>query len=209
MAIILCTDDMLLAMLKSLLHTEAVIERRFEFHGRKFIPADFKEVDLIQKEKEIVPLQMAYMESKGRPENIYSSKTTPELHRELKAEKISQHQTAAGRIAWLATSPSTSACLASMELHGKVKTASTLQNCRNAYEMIPTDKLASFQYAPLQSATLHIRDFSDVSFQSWRTSTHRLSLYSSFLTGTTTAVYFTSTAAEKLDDLPPRKNLNC
>lgn len=49
MAILLCTDNMLVAMPKWLLHEEAAIEKRFECHARKFIPAGFKGVNVIQK----------------------------------------------------------------------------------------------------------------------------------------------------------------
>ena len=66
MAILLCTDDMLIAIPESLLKTEAAIEKRFECRERKFLPADFKVIDVLQEGPEIVLSQMSYLDAKGK-----------------------------------------------------------------------------------------------------------------------------------------------
>jgi len=80
MAILLCTDDMLIAIPESLLQTEASIEKRFKCRERKFLPADFKGIDIMQEGAEIVLSQMAYLDTKGQ--STATTKTTkPDLLR--------------------------------------------------------------------------------------------------------------------------------
>lgn len=52
-----------------------------------------------------------------------------------------------------------------MALQGKKKIFAVLQDFKSAYAQVPEEQLASFRYVPLDFATIHIRVYSDGSFQ--------------------------------------------
>lgn len=167
-AVLLCTDDTLIAMSESYVQSEAAIEKRFECRERQFLPTDFKGVDVLKEGSNLVMSQMAYIDTKNKDSDNVSAKTVtkPDLHRKLNDGEVTQHRTATGRLAWVATGTSpTYACLDSTALQGKKKTVSLLQSCRKAYNQLAVDNLASLRFVPLDFESIHIRVFSDSSFQ--------------------------------------------
>lgn len=165
-AVLLCTDDLLFAIPESLLPSEATIEKRFDCHERSFLPTDFKGVDFVSDGNDIALSQMAYLDTKGKDTTGSLHATKLDLTRQLNDEELTQHRTAAGRLAWVGTGTSpTTACIASIALQGKQKTIALLKGCLEAYANLQAESLAFLRYVPLEFATIHIRVFSDSSFQ--------------------------------------------
>lgn len=166
MAILLCMDDTLVAMPESLLSAKTAIEKRFACRERMFLPSDFQGVDFFRDGADTVLSQMAYLHMKGRDNAAFDPVTKVDLHRTFTEDEIRQHRTASVRLSWVGTSTSpTFACLASMALQGAKKTVALLCSCHEAYVLISHGNLASLRYVPLNFDTIHIRLFSDGSFQ--------------------------------------------
>lgn len=53
-AVLLCTDDLLVVMPEPLLPTEASNEKRFDCHERNFLSANFKGVDILREDSDFV-----------------------------------------------------------------------------------------------------------------------------------------------------------
>lgn len=112
--------------------------------------------------------QLAYLYTKGNNVDSKLEKRITKLdpYRELDDDKNNQQRTAAGYLAWVATGTSPrSVCLANMALQGKTKTIALLCACQNAYAKLSGENLSSHRYVPLAFESIHMRVFSDGSFQ--------------------------------------------
>lgn len=126
MAVLLCTGDTLVAISQSPLASEVEIQKLFECHPRQFLPPDFKWVYIVRKGPSIVPLQIAFLNTKDKATEEPKI-TKLDFHCELTEEEATEHRTTAKRAAWVSTGvSSTSACLKSMSLQGKKRTIALL-----------------------------------------------------------------------------------
>lgn len=119
MNMLLCTDDTLISIPESLI-CKAAIKKGFECRVHHLLPTDFKAVDVIQDNENIVLRQMEYLNTKGKTTIKSTRITKPELNRDLTDDEITAHRTATGRLAWITTGTfPTSACIASIVIQGE------------------------------------------------------------------------------------------
>ncbi|KAI0565265.1 integrase core domain protein [Gracilaria domingensis] len=166
----LCTDDCLTIMPRKLTHVEAKIAKRFPSRPIQKLPTDFKGLDISFESNVITISQKAYAEKIDLQENKL---TKVELERSMTDDEVSQLRSDAGKLAWLATGSSPiSAFQASVALHRhEIKVAPKLHvlfDTRNHLETIRNENLAQLRYVVLDPDTVHIRVYSDGSFQNLR-----------------------------------------
>lgn len=70
MAILLCTDETLVAIPQSMLPVESAIEKRFKCRTRRLFLTDFKGVYVIQDGVDILLSQIAYMNTKRKAKEL-------------------------------------------------------------------------------------------------------------------------------------------
>lgn len=130
---------------------------------------DIKGRDILHEGQYIVLSQMAYLSTKGKAKENKtepSTSTKIDLLRELIDAETTNHRTAAGLLAWIATGTSLSSfCLSIMSMKGKKRTVSLLQRCKEAYEKVATEHQALHSYVQLDFDTMQIRVSSNGSFQ--------------------------------------------
>lgn len=66
MAVLFCTDATFVVVIKSHLPSEVAIGQMFKSKNCQFYPSDFKDVDVIREEPNIISSQLAYLDMKRR-----------------------------------------------------------------------------------------------------------------------------------------------
>lgn len=163
MAILLCTDDMLVAIPKSKLHLEEHITKRFKCRDRESLPTDIKGLDGEHDGSVIRLSQQSYLDKLPTiPLHISSSDPS----RPMTDAELTAHRTIAGRLAWIATASSpSSAFTVSVSLQGTVKQVSLLSLASEALQHAKDKSLASLSNVPLDFGSIHIRIYADGAYQ--------------------------------------------
>lgn len=165
-AILLCTDDTFIAIPESQLFREEAMAKRFECRERENLPTDFKGVDVSQKDNNITISQQDYITTKGKITDLPPAPAKSEMSRPMTEEELKLHRKNAGKLAWIATATSpTSAFSASIALQGTQKPFPLLHRTAEALQHASDQELTTLTYKPLDFATIHIRVFSDGSYQ--------------------------------------------
>lgn len=61
-------------------HRQAAIDKGFECHVRKSLPADFMDIDIYKERPESVLSQVMYLEMKSKLDEVIQLKTKKDLH---------------------------------------------------------------------------------------------------------------------------------
>ena len=165
----LCTDDALTIIPASHQHQEAKISKRFQCRDAQLPPTEFKGLDILREGDRICISQAEYSK-KINVSSSLDSATKPELSRDMTQEEISQLRSDAGKLAWLAvgTSPLSSfqASVALQRDKGKrTPILRTLLDTRRALLDSQNSNNTEIQYVSLHEDSIHIRVYSDGSFQ--------------------------------------------
>lgn len=83
MAILVCTDETLVAIPESKMKIEAKMAQRFELHERQMLPTDFKGLFVKQDNEMITLSQEDYLKMKGKLDEFPTPPTKNEIKREM------------------------------------------------------------------------------------------------------------------------------
>lgn len=164
-----CTDDMQSALPKSLEHEKAKVTNRFKCREAQRPPIDFKGLDISCKGRNVTVSKMAYLKTITISDD-FSATTKPELQRPMKDKEISHLRSDAGKLFWVATvtSPLSSFHASVALLRNRERTLLLLQLLLDTRKALPETKqneLAKLRLMSLEEESIHIRLYSDASFQ--------------------------------------------
>lgn len=129
-AILLCTDDMLVAIPQSKLPTEGHITDHFKSRDFEHLPTDFKGLSIGQSGTTIRVSQQSYLDELQIFEPLCSSK--PDRKRPMTDNDFASYRTAAVRFSYLPTATSPwSAFVASVSLEEDLKPLSSFFACQS------------------------------------------------------------------------------
>jgi len=152
---------------------ERKITTRFTCRDGQSLPADFKGLDISKFNDGFRASQLGYLDKIDTSSELNNA-TKPEFQRSMTGSEISSLRSDAGKLAWIATGTSPlSAYHASVALQRnrdqKIPPLQFLADTRKALMSIKERRLSVLTYTPLDSATIHIRVYSDGSFQNLAT----------------------------------------